>query len=136
MGRRLPPGEAERRAEERRKKRWADMRSGAAYESFNPDDDLGFGSREQWRVTAEARMDGHEAPKGRRRMTVNGRTTDPDLLRLDLNELPADQKVLDQAYRTRTRKDHPDMPGGSHVAFLALTEAYQRLTRRLTTRRR
>lgn len=137
MGRRLPPGEAERRAEERRKKRWADMQSGAAYDSFDPDDELGYGSREQWQGTAEARMDGREGPKGRRKKkTVNGKTTDPDLLKLELNELPTDQKALDLAYRKRSRKDHPDVPGGSHDAFLALTAAYDRLTRRLATRPR
>lgn len=129
MGRRLPPGEAERRAEERRKKRWADMRSGAAYQQFNPNDDVGYGSQDQWRGTAEARMEG--------RISRRAPKADADLQLLGLSTLPADRRALDRAFRLKARGEpgkrngvHPDA-GGSHAAFLDLTAAYERLGRRV-----
>ena len=119
MGRKLPPGEAERRAKERARKRWADMASGAAYTKFDPNDGIGYGSKEQWQGTAEARLNGRlpkAAPK-----------VDADLVLLDLTAMPETLKALTHAYRLASKDAHPDAPTGSHEAFLKLTEAYQRL---------
>jgi len=119
MGKKLPPGEAERRAKERARKRWADMASGAAYAQFDPNDGVGYGSEEQWQGAAEARFDGRlpkAAPK-----------VDADLVLLGLTALPDSLKALTHAYRMASRKAHPDAPTGSHEAFLALTQAYDRL---------
>ena len=121
MGRRLPPGEAERRAEERRRKSWADVKSGAAYKQYNPNDGHGRGSTEQWQRTADARLGGHlvAAPK-----------LDGDLVLLGLTEIPATVKLLDRAYRLASRTAHPD-GGGSDEAFIALAAAYDRLKVRI-----
>ena len=121
MGRRLPPGEAERRAEERRRKRWTDMKSGAAYKQYNPNDGLGRGSAEQWQNTADARLNGH---------LVAGPKLDGDLVLLGLTEMPADRRALSRAYRRASRTAHPDV-GGSDEAFRALTEAYDRLMEKI-----
>ena len=119
MGRKLPPGEAERRAKERARKRWADMASGAAYTKFDPNDGIGYGSEEQWQGTAEARLNG--------RLPMVAPKVDADLVLLDLKAMPGTLKALTHAYRLASRNAHPDAPGGSHEAFLALGEAYKRL---------
>jgi hypothetical protein len=121
MGRRLPPGEAERRAAERKRKQWDDVRSGKAYKKYNPNDGLGRGSSEQWQDAADARLNGRlvAAPK-----------LDDDLVLLGLTEMPADEKALGRAYRLASRSAHPDA-GGSDAAFTALREAYDRLMEKI-----
>lgn len=122
MGRRLPPGEAERRKKERSRTAWAKMNSGEAYKHFNPNDGHGYGDESQWRGTAEERLGVGSLPA----MKV-----DADLALLGLQTLPKDhadaRKALYRAYRLASRTAHPDAPGGSHEAFLALKEAYDRL---------
>ena len=121
MGRRLPPGEAERRAAERRRKQWDDVRSGKAYKQYNPNDGLGRGSAEQWQDTAEARLNGR---------LVAAAKLDGDLVLLDLTEMPATKQALRRAYRLASRTAHPD-GGGSDEAFRALTAAYDRLMEKI-----
>jgi hypothetical protein len=110
------------------------MSSGAAYQKFNPDDEIGFGSRDQWQGTAQARMD-DGGVRGRTRKAKA--TADADLTLLGLSAVPANRRDLDLAFRLKARGErgkqnglHPDA-GGSHAAFLNLTAAYERLGRRV-----
>lgn len=43
----------------------------------------------------------------------------------DADEIRADQKTLDEAYKKARRKLHPDKPGGSHDLFVKLEKVYK-----------
>ena len=58
----------------------------------------------------------------------------PDLLALGLDRMPSSWDDLRRAYRSAARKAHPDVPGGSEVAFLAVAGAFERLSGRLGRR--
>ncbi len=52
----------------------------------------------------------------------------PDLLALGLDRMPPSWDDLRRAYRSAARKAHPDVPGGSEAAFLAVAGAFERLS--------
>ena len=52
----------------------------------------------------------------------------PDLAVLGLQRLPASRDALRKAYRAAARAAHPDAPGGSQQAFLAVAGAFERLS--------
>jgi hypothetical protein len=52
----------------------------------------------------------------------------PDLETLGLNQMPPSKAELRTAYRRAAKAAHPDA-GGSAEAFLAVSEAFRRLTR-------
>lgn len=105
MGKRLPPGEAERRAAERHRATF----SGEKYKHYDPETE-GYGSYEQWAAMAAAFVNGDvvfeietdvkpsttEAPRAKKKKSTN-----PDLAALDLDEMPNEFKVLNSAYRKK-----------------------------------
>jgi hypothetical protein len=54
----------------------------------------------------------------------------PDLLALGLDRIPSSRDGLRRAYRAAAKAAHPDR-GGSADAFRAVSEAFERLARRL-----
>ena len=58
------------------------------------------------------------------------RQRQPDLLTLALERMPSSKHELRRAYRTAAKAAHPD-GGGSADAFRAVSEAFERLARRL-----
>ena len=58
----------------------------------------------------------------------------PDLLALGLDRTPTTWDDLRRAYRAAARTAHPDAPGGSGEAFLAVAGAFERLSNRLGAR--
>ena len=52
----------------------------------------------------------------------------PDLIALRLDRMPSSRDELRRAYRSAARKAHPDTPGGSEEAFLAVSGAFGRLS--------
>ena len=55
----------------------------------------------------------------------------PDLLALGLDRMPPSWDGLRRAYRAAARSAHPDAPGGSQEAFLAVSGAFERVSGRL-----
>lgn len=51
----------------------------------------------------------------------------PDLDALGLDRMPSSGAELRRAYRAAARAAHPDAPGGSEEAFLAVSGAFERL---------
>lgn len=143
MGKRLPPGEAERRAAERRARTW----SGANYKTYDPETE-GYGSYEEWAAAAAAFNNGdfirletefksepkpngqQEAPKAKPKPTHSN----PDVAIFGLADFPADYTVLKSAYRKAVFKAYQDA-GSSDTspvyvnAFMALTKAHDRIKR-------
>ena len=124
MGRRLDPEERERRQKARSRAGWDNIRSGAAYAHYNPADG-GFGSREQWRHAANGEgwtsFESDDLPP----------RVEKDFEVLGLATLPKTLGELRFAYRKMARTAHPDV-GGSHAAFIALQQAFDRLARRVS----
>ena len=58
----------------------------------------------------------------------------PDLIALRLTRMPSSRDELRRAYRSAARKAHPDTPGGSEEAFLAVSGAFGRLSNALGQR--
>jgi hypothetical protein len=58
----------------------------------------------------------------------------PDLLALGLDRMPPSLDGLRKAYRSAARTAHPDAPGGSREAFLAVAGAFERLSEKLGRR--
>jgi hypothetical protein len=58
----------------------------------------------------------------------------PDLLALGLDRMPQSWDDLRTAYRSAARRTHPDASGGSKEAFLAVAEAFERLSNNLRKR--
>jgi hypothetical protein len=58
----------------------------------------------------------------------------PDLLALGLDRMPPSWDGLRRAYRAAAREAHPDAPGGSQAAFLAVAGAFERLSEKLGRR--
>jgi hypothetical protein len=58
----------------------------------------------------------------------------PDLHALGLDRMPTSSDDLRRAYRSAARTAHPDAPGGSQEAFLAVAGAFERLSGRLGRR--
>ena len=58
----------------------------------------------------------------------------PDLLALGLDRMPSSWDDLRRAYRAAAQKAHPDVPGGSEAAFLAVAGAFERLSDKLGRR--
>jgi hypothetical protein len=67
------------------------------------------------------------APMARRAVE---RQRQPDLLALGLDRMPSSWDGLRRAYRAAAKAAHPDT-GGSADAFRAVSEAFERLARRL-----
>lgn len=115
MGKRLPPGEAERRKRERAKATW----SGANYKRYDPKD--GHGSHDQWAGTAQAFANGD---------TVMVTPVNADLAILGLSEMP-DKRGLNKVYRNAVaavfKRFGSDTAPGYAEAFLAVKEAYDRV---------
>ncbi len=58
----------------------------------------------------------------------------PDLIALGLDRMPLSRDELRRAYRSAARVAHPDTPGGSEEAFLAVSGAFGRLSNALGKR--
>jgi hypothetical protein len=129
MGKRLPPGEAERRAAERKRAFFA----GETHKKYDPETD-GYGDYAQWASMAAAFVDGDffyaidiDAPKIKRQ-------NNPDFDILGLTEHPANLKNLTGFYRRAVKNAY--MAAGSKDtapeyvnAFMAITKAYDRIKR-------
>ena len=120
MGRRLPPGEAERRAKERARGLW----SGESYEKYDPVKE-GYGSAAEWIAAAEAmaagrgtfkRVDGAKSEKVR----------DENLVIMGLDKMPDTIDGLKKAFRNACFVYHPDR-GGNTKAMQDLLAAYRKL---------
>lgn len=103
MGKRLPPGEAERRAAERQRATW----SGERYARYDPLTE-GYGSFKSWADAAAAFIHGDlegnyfEWAEGTEEIVKPvgpKRRVDSHLERLGLDDPPADLKALISAYR-------------------------------------
>jgi hypothetical protein len=114
MPAKLTPEERERRRKERSKRAFSD----AAYRHYDPNVE-GFGSANQWKGTAEARLN-----------VIPVVEINADLQLLGLDKLPASKRDLSRAYRLKSLSAHPDQ-GGSETAFQALTDAYERLQQQI-----
>lgn len=117
---RLPAGEAERRAEARRKATW----EGKNYKTYNPDVE-GYGSPEDWAAFAE------EIGAGRGKFKFNAEPIPrqmKDLDWFDLSAMPGTFAGLKSAFRQACKKYHPDQ-GGSASDFKAMFEAFKRLSK-------
>ena len=144
MGRRLPPGEAERRAAERQRAFFA----GEKHKKYDPETE-GYGDYAQWASAASAFINGEtifiettfeqpkanpgntEQPKAKPRAT----STDPYLAALGLSEMPADVKALTSTYRKAVfgafqAAGSKDTSPEYVKAFMSLTQAYDRLKAR------
>lgn len=125
MGKRLPPGEAERRAKERARKLW----SGEVYKKIEP------GSPEAWRAAAAAFMDGDiEFVTDAHNFVPPSKSnnSNPYLAVLNLDEMPDDFVGLKKAYRnaimTAFRDNGFKDTSPEYVtAFATITTAYDRL---------
>ncbi len=125
MGKRLPPGEAERRAAERKRRLWG----GETTHTYNPEKE-GFGNSQEWRGNAEAFARGDTVVN-----TVSKSKVDPDMELLGLSEMP-DRPGLSRCYRKEAAKLFraygSDTAPGYSEAFGKLTEAYNRLAAKYT----
>jgi hypothetical protein len=119
MGKRLPPGEAERRAAERRRKTWAGETK-KRYDTSN-----GFGNADRWTGTAKAFVNGD---------VVVALPVNETLALLGLSEMPANKAGLGRAYRKAVGAIHKqygsDTAPGYAEAFQTIRDAYQRLGER------
>jgi hypothetical protein len=111
--RRLDPEERERRRKERSRNAFSE----AAYKHRYDPSREGFGSEAKWRAAAEER----------RTVTASAEPPSADLAVLGLQALPETLRELSRVYRRVARTRHPDAPGGSESAFVALGAAYDRL---------
>jgi hypothetical protein len=121
VGRRLPPGEAERR---RKLRQWRAF-SGDGGPRYDPIRD-GYGNPSQWRAAAGEGFTFVADPE------PTTRRVDADLTVLGLADMPESLRRLHVAWRFASLAAHPDAPGGSHDAFIAVGQAYERLKRRIT----
>lgn len=142
MGKRLPPGEAERRAAERKRATFA----GENYRTYDVEKE-GYGSYDQWAAAAAAFLDGdiiyldttapkakpagqQEAPKAKPTPTHSN----PWLATLGMDFMPREIKELTSAYRKAVFAAFRDA-GSSDTspvyvnAFMALTKAYDSFKR-------
>lgn len=101
MGKRLPPGEAERRAAERHRATF----SGEKYKRYDPDTE-GYGSYEQWAALAAAFLNGDvvfeietDAKPEAKPTAKKKKSSNPDLAILDLDAMPIDFNALKKGYR-------------------------------------
>jgi hypothetical protein len=120
MGRRLPPGEAERRAKERARRFW----SGETYATYDPTKE-GFGSAAEWTAQAESLASGkgtYKRPEGAKSQA----RISPDLVTLGITEMPAHVDGLKAAFKKAMFVAHPDH-GGTNEAARNLIDAYKRL---------
>lgn len=116
MGRRLPPGEAERRAKERARRTW----SGETNVKYDPSV-VGYGSYDQWIAAAEAIT-------GTKLRVGADRKANPDLDILGLSELPETMEKLKRAYRNAMMVHHPDK-GGDLETAKKVNLAFERLSK-------
>ena len=127
MGKRLPPGEAERRAKERAQATW----SGANYKKYDPTSE-GYGSYEQWAAAAAAFVNGDtfeaiEIKPAAASANTKKKPNNPDLILLNLDEMPIDMKVLKSAYRREVLFTYQQT--GSSDTNPVYVEAFRKLTR-------
>lgn len=115
MGRRLPPGEAERRAAERKRAFWA----GETHKTYDPKVE-GFGSPDEWEQMAFARFG--MLPPAR----MGGLTE--ELVLLNLAARPTMLAELKSAFRKAMMKAHPDH-GGSNEMARRVMEAFAKLAK-------
>jgi len=128
MPARLSPEERERRKKERSRQQWERMKSGDAYRHFDPKDGAGYGSEGQWQAAAEDRINGgNGAPEAVK--VARKRKIDADLAFFGLTDIPSKEE-LGRVYRRKSLEVHPDVPGGSHAAFIATKAVYDRLRAR------
>ncbi len=117
MGKRLPPGEAERRAAERKRVFWA----GENYKKYDPAVE-GYGSAEEWASAARAFLGGDTKPESRAGI---------DMMVLGLTVMPVDQRALHSAWKKAVMKlfqeKGSDTAPGYAEGFQALMEASARL---------
>lgn len=66
--------------------------------------------------------------------SVAGPGSHPDLAALGLDRMPSSLDELRRAYRSASRTAHPDAPGGTAEAFLAVSGAFERLSERMGSR--
>lgn len=141
MGARLPPGEAERRAAERKRATW----SGANYARYDPLTE-GYGSFKSWADAAAAFIHGDpadfvflEEPAKPAPEQQNRKPVDPRLAALGLDDWPDDVKALTSAYRRAVMtafksNGYIDTSEGYVSAFAKITKAYDNLKLRRSWR--
>jgi hypothetical protein len=126
VGRRLPPGEAERRAKARRDA----MYSGAAYKKGAP------GNADQWKGAAASLLGDERSPDWDvvmdRLGAKPGKTADPHLAALGLDKVPDDFATLRKAYRAKVMQafrdnGSDDTATGYVSAMSVIAVAYERL---------
>lgn len=129
MGKRLPPGEAERRAAERKRATWA----GERYARYDPQTD-GYGSFKEWARAASAFIHDDEGieyadiPSADTTERVSSRRyIDPRLLLLGLEEMPADLAALKRAYRTAVMQSYRE--NGSSDTSPVYVSAFMEITK-------
>jgi hypothetical protein len=122
MPARLSPEEREARRKERSRRSFSD----AAYQHYDPKTE-GYGSADEWIAAAEALASGrgtlHFGNRGQSSSKIN-----PDLVTLNLTEMPADIAGLKRAFRNTLFIVHPDH-GGTDAACIAAMKAFERLTK-------
>jgi hypothetical protein len=85
---------------------------------------------------AAAKAAGHwwgASPVGSASTPTGLPSRDPDLTVLGLDRMPPSRDELRRAYRAAAKAAHPDA-GGSAEAFRAVSEAFEKLARRLDPR--
>ena len=135
MGKRLAPGEAERRAAERHRATF----SGEKYKRYDPATE-GFGSFEEWASIAAAFVNGDvsflDEARNFEAETATGpkkkKNPNPHLAALDLDEMPTDVKVLTAGYRKAVMAAFraaacSDTSPAYVAAFKTITQAYDRI---------
>ena len=140
MGKRLPPGEAERRAAERHRATF----SGEKYKRYDPETE-GYGSYAEWASAAAAFLNGDvifevetdvkPEPTAKKPETAKKKkNANPNLAALDLDEMPIDFNGLKSGYRKavfaafRAAGSNDTSPDYVN-AFTKITKAFETIKR-------
>ncbi len=110
--------------EERRRARSRFSFSDASYKHYDVRAE-GYGSTDEWMAAADA-LAGGRGILDRTKAKPRG---NPDLLLLNLEEMPSDITGLKRAYRNTLFVVHPDFRTGSDKACRDVLSAFERLSR-------
>lgn len=132
MGARLPPGEAERRAAERKRATF----SGEKYRRYDPETE-GYGNYAEWAGMAAAFVNGDvtfETETVTPKPTVKKKNSNPNLAALDLDEMPIEFTGLKSGYRRAVMAAFAD--AGSSDTSPAYVNAFRKITLAFETLKR
>lgn len=115
---RLSDEEREARRRERNRRGFAE----AKFRQFDPNDGIGYGSAEQWRSAAHAKVGGAGFTMS---STSISREIRADLDEFGFPQMPSLEQ-LRSTYRRMAVAKHPN-GGGTHEGFIAFKAAYDRL---------